>query len=279
MVPRVIGLTILIGFVTAVPFVLAILLSATDLAAVAASLVPLLTAFRQATGSPAASSCYVAWVLVNYFGASMSCMTTTGRLAWSFARDGGLPCSPALSAVHPALGMPVRATAASCVFCMLYGLIYIGSSVAFNGFVASAVLAMHVSYAIPQATALVRGRRETLPPGRPVDLGVFGWFCNAFTVGWVALYAVLFCFPLRLPVEAGSMNYVSVVVVGVAVALCGMWFVGGKRETYIGPVGCLLFSSLLSFSFFFSPSSLPFPFCPPFSYGIKFRHSSMKSEP
>jgi choline transport protein len=62
-----------------------------------------------------------------------------------------------------------------------------------------------------------------------------GPFCNAFSVAWVGVYTVLFCFPVFLPVDAGSMNYLGVVVVGVGLLILVLWW-GGKRRTFVGPV-------------------------------------------
>jgi choline transport protein len=55
-VPRTMMLTVIIGFVTAVPFTLAILFSSSDLEAVANSPLPILEVFYQATGSQAATA-------------------------------------------------------------------------------------------------------------------------------------------------------------------------------------------------------------------------------
>jgi choline transport protein len=77
-------------------------------------------------------------------------------------------------------------------------------------------------------------------PKRHFDLGLhFGPFCNAFSVLWVALYTVLFCLPEFLPVTTGNMNYVSVVIAGLVCAIAVFW-VGGKRNVFVGPVRDLL---------------------------------------
>lgn len=203
-----------------------------DLGAVAKSLVPLLEVFYQATGSQGAAGFYDLCTLIIYMGATLSCQTT-GRLTWAFARDNGLLFSATLAKVDPRLEMPANATAASSVFCMLCGLIYLASSTAYNSFVSVSVLALNISCTIPQGIVLVRGWDRTLPE-RDFDLGAFGWFCNIFSVSWMSLYTVVFCLPLYLPVKADNMNYVSGVLVGLGLLTAALWF-GGKRRDYTGP--------------------------------------------
>ncbi|KIW62459.1 hypothetical protein PV04_10632 [Phialophora macrospora] len=117
---------------------------------------------------------------------------------------------------------------------MLYSLIYIGSTTAFNSINAIAILALNVTYAIPQGIVLIYGRDKVLPK-RHFNLGpYFGPFCNMFWCLWVSLYTVLFCFPLFIPTTADSMNYVSVVTVGVIVLILFFWY-AGKRKTFVGP--------------------------------------------
>ena len=130
--------------------------------------------------------------------------------------------------------MPANATILTAIFCILYGLIYIGSATAFNSFVATAILSLNITYTIPQFIALVRGRAKVLPK-RQFDLGVFGAVCNAFATLWVSLYAVLFCFPIFLPVTADTMNYVSVVMAGTFLFIAAMWWLAGKRHVFTGP--------------------------------------------
>ena len=161
-------------------------------------------------------------------------MVTAGRLTWAFARDNGLPFSKFFARTHPTLETPVNATMITGAFCIVYGVIYVGSTTAFNSFVSLAILGLNVSYAFPQAIVLLRGRKNVLPK-RSFDLGpVFGPFCNAFSVLWMAVYTVLFCFPVFLPVSLDSMNYLSVVVAGVSLFMLLLWW-GGKRKTFVGP--------------------------------------------
>lgn len=255
-------MTIVIGIATTIPFTLALLFSTTSLDDVSASYLPIVSTippypttlptpspqtppnnlkmevYSQALSSRPAAAFFTFWILFIYFGATIALVLTSGRLLWAFARDNGLPFSRFFAKTHPTLQVPVNATLLTAVFCILYGLIYIGSTTAFNSFVATAILSLNLTYAIPQFILLLRGR--SVLPARPFDLGPrFGPFCNIFATAWVSLYAVLFCFPIFLPVTVETMNYVSVVMVGTTVFIVAIWWLprrlGGKREVFTGP--------------------------------------------
>lgn len=228
--------TIAIGIITVLPFTIALLFSVNDLEAISLSYLPIMEVYSQALNNRAAAFFFTFWILFIYFGATIGLVVTTGRQLWAFARDNGLPYSSTFAKTHPTLKVPVNATLLTAVFCILYGLIYIGSTTAFNSFVATAILSLNITYTIPQFLVLCRGRKSVLP-ARQFDLGnVFGPFCNVFSTLWVALYSVLFCFPIFLPVTAQTMNYVSVVMAGTGVFIVLMWWLpGGKRGVFTGP--------------------------------------------
>jgi len=228
-------LTMAIGIVTSVIWTMAFMFSTSELDDVATSPLPIYTVYLQALRSEAGATVFACWLLWVYFGASIGCIATTGRLAWAFARDNGLPFSKTLAKVHPTLRLPVNATLVCMVFVILYTLIYIGSTTAFNSIVSMAVWSLNVTYAIPQGIVLFYGRNKVLPR-RQFTLGTYlGPCCNAFSCLWVLLYTVLFCFPLFYPPEVGNMNYVSVVIAGVILIIVVFWF-AGKRKTFVGPV-------------------------------------------
>ncbi|KAJ6037169.1 amino acid transporter [Penicillium herquei] len=233
-VPRAMGLTMLIGMITVIPWTIAFLFSITDTDAVASSSIPVYTIYLQATRSQPAATVLTVWILFVYFGALVSCIVTTGRLAYAFARDGGLPYSPYFARIHSRLQAPVNATIACVVVIILYGLIYIGSSTAFNSFISMSILSLNLTYALPQAIVLVRGREKVLPK-RPFNLGRhLGPICNGFSILWVIFITIMSCFPTSIPTTVASMNYVSVIITGISAIILISWW-GGKRKTFSGP--------------------------------------------
>ncbi|KAH9883860.1 putative GABA permease [Xylariomycetidae sp. FL2044] len=202
-VPRIMCLTVVIGFATALPYILAMLFGSTNIAEVANFPVPIITSFYQATGSGVGTICYVSWMVVNYFGAAVGCVTTAGRLAWAFSRDLRLPKSHVFA----------RPSTASSRW---------------------PYSPLNVSYAIPQLLVLIHGRQKVLP-ARYFDLGpVFGPFVNVFSCAWVTVFTVIFCFPYTKEVTPADMNYASVVLGGIILLVGGLWF-SGKKHVFVGP--------------------------------------------
>ena len=232
-VPRVVMLVMAIGTGTSIPWTLAFLFSTNDLEAIASSPLPILTVFEQATGSLRVATLFTVWIVIIYFGAMISCLVTSSRIIWAFSRDGGLPYSKVFAKVHPTLNAPVNATLLASVFIGLFGLLYIVSTTAYNSIVALAILSSNITCVIPQFFVLVRGRQVL--PERHFRLNkTVATICYGFSVAYVSLFTVLFCFPLAIPVKVDSLNYVSVVLVGALVFIATLWRCG-KRRQFTGP--------------------------------------------
>lgn len=215
-------------------FTLVILFKASSLSAIESAALPIQEAMKQAIPSDGAILFLLIWLNFVFVSCVPGAILTTGRLLWAFARDNGLPYSPIFSRVDKKYKVPVEASLLSSVFAIFYGLIYIGSTVAFNTFISTSILFAFFSYAIPQGILVLNGR-DSLPE-RYFDLGrIFGTFTNIFSVVYMMIYAVLFCFPLSIPTTISSMNYVSVVLVGGMGFIACLWFLGGKRQTFTGP--------------------------------------------
>ena len=60
--------------------------------------------------------------------------------------------------IAPRLDVPVRTIIFTFVFNVLFGLLYLGPTVAFSAYVASCTIFLNVSYAFPVITLIIRGR-------------------------------------------------------------------------------------------------------------------------
>lgn len=166
---------------------------------------PLLYILHNATKSRAGSMCLLMFPLVCLLFATTSIMTTSSRMTYAFARDGGLPASKFFAKIHQRLGQPLNALILSTILTIIFGCIFLGSSSAFNAIISASVVALGVSYAIPVAINCLRGRKMlpdrafTLPPW-------FGWFANLLGIAYVIVTTVLFVFPPELPVTASNMS-------------------------------------------------------------------------
>ncbi|KAI5460612.1 amino acid/polyamine transporter I [Mariannaea sp. PMI_226] len=233
-VPIAMVLSVTIGVFSNVIFSLAILFSIKSFEDVQSATLPLYTILDTTIGSFGGVLFLLIWVIFIYIGCVSGLVVTSGRLIWAFSRDNGMPFSSRFDKISEKYKVPVEASVLSCVFCIFYGLIYIGSTVAFNTFISTAILFLNLSYAIPQGLVMITGRSSL--PERYFNLGrIFGPFCNIFTVSWVTLYTIVLCAPLTLPVTVVTMNYVCVVLAGGLAFVSALWFFTGKSKTFTGP--------------------------------------------
>lgn len=172
---------------------------------VASPLGPLPYILRNATSSRAGTVCLLLFPLLCLLFATISVMTTSSRMTYAFARDGGVPASKVFSKVHRRLGQPLNSLILTTGLTLIFGLIFLGSSSAFNAIISSSVVALGVSYAIPIIINCLRGRKM-LPP-RPFALpNWFGWIANLIGVVYSIVTTVLFLFPPALPVTGSNMS-------------------------------------------------------------------------
>jgi amino acid transporter len=123
------------------------------------------------------------------------------------------------------------------------GLIYFGSTAAFNAFTGVATLCLSASYGLPVLILLLR-KREVVKDA-PFSLGKFGFAINMVTVCWIALAIVIFCMPTAIPVTPTTMsiflddvvnlNYASVVFAGFT-SISAVWYFVWGRKHFVGPV-------------------------------------------
>ncbi|KIM37903.1 hypothetical protein M413DRAFT_421183 [Hebeloma cylindrosporum] len=175
------------------------------------------------------------WLIVFGIGVfcALSICCAASRATWSFARDKAIPLHSVWSQVNHNLGdVPLNAYLLSLVVQLLLGLIFLGSTAAFNAFVGVAVICLGASYAMPIAISVANGRKDM--KDAPFSLGRWGYGLNVFAVMWMAFEIVLFSMPAVIPVTQVSMNYASVVFVGFAF-ISAMWYLINGREMYKGP--------------------------------------------
>ncbi|KAF9883909.1 hypothetical protein FE257_002652 [Aspergillus nanangensis] len=170
--PLVINTAMGMGILTTLPVSIVIVGTLTDMAAVQQAYLPSLEAFYQATGSKAAGTVLQVLLTASIYASFPGLWVTNGRVAWAFSRDNGLPCSPYFSKVSSRFHFPVRATFLGAVFIIVYGVVYIASTQAFNAIVNTCTLLLNLTFTIPQVIILF-GRRKHLPP-RHFDLGRYG---------------------------------------------------------------------------------------------------------
>ena len=159
---------------------------------------------------------WVGIVAANYL-CGLACMTSTSRMMYAFARDGGLPASRALRRVSPRWRTPVVAiwtTAALALASTLY-------APAYSTLTAACVIFLYLSYVMPTlAGFFALGRTWT-------KLGPFSLGARRFKgLAVVSLAGV--CVLIWIGVQPPN-DQALTVTVGAAIVLLAAWWLGVRR--------------------------------------------------
>lgn len=157
--------------------------------------------------------------------------TTASRQLWSFSRDHAVPGSAIWSRVNKGGNVPYAVALCLVIQCLLC-LIDLGSTVAFNSFVSTAVNAFAASYALPILLSLLDSRASIAKA--PFTRKTVGLVCNIAVMFWVPLALVIFSMPVSIPVTPQTMNYASVVFGGF-ITIAAVWYLVYARRVYKGP--------------------------------------------
>lgn len=156
---------------------------------------PVLQIFYDATNNQAGSICLLMFPLVCLLFATTTIMTTSSRMTYAFARDGGLPFSRIFAKVNTKLDVPINALYLTTVLVVIFGCIFLGSNSALNAIVSASVVALGITYATPPAINCLRGRRM-LPETRQFKLpGPMGWICNLVSLPYPSFILYLLLTP------------------------------------------------------------------------------------
>lgn len=178
--------------------------------------------FGAVMGTPGGGLALTFLILIITLFCSISITVAASRCTWAFARDKAIPLSRVWSKVDERFDTPIWALVLTTVVQMLLGLISLGSSTAFLAFVSVGVMALAVTYSIPVVISMLDGRREVaVAPWHMPRL--VGWVVNSIAILWIAFEVVLFSMPSVLPIDEVTMNYASVVFVGI-MAMSGVWY-------------------------------------------------------
>ncbi|KAF1827802.1 amino acid transporter [Dissoconium aciculare CBS 342.82] len=193
---------------------------------------PIALLFKTVTGSAAGGFGLLFLILGILFFAGTGALTASSRTTYAFARDGAIPGKKWFGATNEKLGIPLWGLVLSAVVDALLGLIYFGSTAAFNSFTGVATICLSCGYGLPILVSVLRGRK--MVKHSTFSLGRYGYVINIICLVWICLAIVLFCMPVSLPVTASTMNYASVVFMGFATISVAWYFISG-RKNFTGP--------------------------------------------
>ncbi|KAJ5475742.1 Amino acid/polyamine transporter I [Penicillium sp. IBT 31633x] len=232
--PKIMVTCVGIGVATGSIFLMVLLFVAGDMDNVATSAAgPLLQILIDATKSNAGAICLLMLPLVCLVFAIVSVMTTSSRMIFAFARDGGLPASRFFAKVHPTLKLPLNALILSVVVVIAFGCIFMGSSSAFNAIISASVVALDLSYGIPIAINCLQGRKS-LPERKWRLPRTIGWVVDMIALSYILLTTVLFVFPPSSTVTGSSMNYCVAAFAVIILISVFQWTIDG-RKNFTGP--------------------------------------------
>lgn len=145
----------------------------------------------------------------------------------------------------------MRCIALTSIISIILSLIHFGSVLAFNDIISVAVASLSSSYLVVLCLLLWRRSTGVIHPydgsGHPLAQrirltwgpwrvpGAIGTFNNAVACCYLSLVFFFSFWPTATPVDAGSMNYSSVVFGGLVLLIVASYFLYGKKR-YNGPV-------------------------------------------
>ena len=206
------------GWVMVAAFVLA-LPSVADGAKQGANVFPWL--MTSVLPGAAGKALWVGIVAANYL-CGLACVTSTSRMMYAFARDGGLPASRALRRVSPRWKTPVAAiwtTVALAFASTLY-------TPAYTTLTTACVIFLYLSYVMPAAAGLRAHGRSWKRMG-PFDLG--GRLYRVLAIVSLAGVLLLVWIGVQPPNEKAL-----TVTLAAAVLLAAAWWLGVRRR-FRGP--------------------------------------------
>ncbi|KAI4146427.1 MAG: hypothetical protein LQ340_005932 [Diploschistes diacapsis] len=243
--PKAIILSVVIGGLTGLVFLIAVCFCIGDFGSVASTPtgVPLIQIFFDSTSS-VAGACVLAGLFAVIALATVVFLEAEGsRALYAFARDRGLPFSDTWARVRTVGGgasVPANAVMLACGAQMALNSIYFGTVEGFNTVIAISTAGFYLSYATPLLAALLhRLTRPSSSPNAtllsgPYTLGRFGAPINVIGLLFLVFASITFNFPGFAPVTAQNMNYTSAATGVIGLVSLVTWVVSGRKR-FTGP--------------------------------------------
>ncbi|KAK4546655.1 hypothetical protein LTR36_001873 [Oleoguttula mirabilis] len=205
-VPQAMVWATLLSGVVAFAFIIALLFCLGDVDKVSntATGLPIIEVLYEATGSKAGTVFLVMGIYLIVGASQFNILASVSRLAWAFAKDGGLPFSSTFSKVHPTLRIPVNAVILTSCICLLINVIPVGSTAAFYALTSLSTLALYFSYCVPATLILIRKLENNFPAYGPWKIQV-------------------------MPATPANMNWAGPILGGVIALAFSQWFMGGNK--------------------------------------------------
>jgi choline transport protein len=229
--------TISVSGVVTFPWVIAVAFCITDIQGVLSGPVGLISPMAQlyynvSGGSRAVTIGMTSFLpILGFCGTGSSIMSSTSRVVWAFARDGGLP--ERFARIGDRTKAPTAALVLTWGIICAISLIYVGNATAYYGISSACTVALIISYAFPLLINAVWGFQHCTIPRGGFTLGRLHRPVAVAALVWCIYISIFLCFPLYQPVTKDNMNYASVVLMGGIGIAALSWFTYGKSR-YVG---------------------------------------------
>lgn len=226
--PRIIWLSVLVGAITGWLFMGCCLGTIQSLDDILAADYPFIQLCLETMGLSAAATLLSLFV-ISGVGQNIGLTTTSSRLTWGFARDGGIPFHRYFAVVNDTWRVPERAIWGQGAVIGLIGILYLFANTVLEAILSVSTIALTISYAIPIFVLLLVGR-DKIPTNIPFHLGRYGTVCNIISLVYCCITTVFFFFPGEPNPAPADMNW-AIAVFGVMLIISiGFWFLQGNRS-------------------------------------------------
>jgi len=219
--PKGIITAVLASGVAGYVMLLAITLAIRDLPAAVAADNPFIFVLRDALGGRLGGA--LIWVcIVAMWFCGLSSVTSSSRMLFAFARDGGTPAPKALASVSKRWQSPHVAVWVSAV-----GALAVAAwADALAAMTALSTIALYASYAAPILLGWLARREGRWRTRGPWNLGKWSSLVNAIAIGWVVIVMVLFVLP---PNQLAGYTFAG------CLALLALYWFGWMKKRFAGP--------------------------------------------
>jgi urea carboxylase system permease len=181
---------------------------------------------------------FLADVAIAVVVCTLTIQTGTVRLLFAMARDGALPFSRKLAAVHPRTGTPVLAAVVCGAVAIGLLLLNLGNATIFSAITATSVVVVYLAYLLVTTPLLAQRLRRGVPTPEPdqFSLGRWGLPINVAAVGYGLLMIVNIAWPRAEIYDlagTGSLWALLFPLEFVAVAVAIGWFCWRRTQVTV----------------------------------------------
>lgn len=234
-IPKTMRMTIYVGGAAAVFVTVALTLAVTDFGAVirGEDADPINTILQTVFGD-VGSRVVLAVVLLSFISCALSLQAAASRLLFSYARDGMIGASGALSKISPVRRVPLLALAISGVVPALVLMITFVSTDTLSKIVSFATAGIYVGFQMVVLAAL-RARLKGWRPSGPFTMGRWGMVVNVLALLWGVAAITNMVWPRTPDVAWIDNNIVSVMLVVVIAVGTAYMLISGRAERSSAP--------------------------------------------